>query len=249
MSERIIPVLTAADSRLTTTVTILGAGYEIWHGYDGDTGTFFHSAAYSLTGDVIWIGSSPYILNSLQYKAQAGYADRLPSTTVIYGSNNAGATWTPIATDTTYDETIYPVSNSTAYSSYKFSLTGGSAVYMSFAEMVVLGTPSTTADYGFLTQLLNGVLTGLRGAAKNALAYFDGSKWAVKEGGTVGQVLGIDSSGDLNYMTLSSSGVVIATQADVLAGTDNTKMVTPLALQEKTDTTNALAIAMSIALS
>ena len=65
---------------------------------------------------------------------------------------------------------------------------------------------AASSDHGFLMQILNGALVGVKGAAKSALTYFDGSKWAVKEAGTTGQILSIDSNGDLAWVAQTSGG-------------------------------------------
>jgi len=149
-----------------------------------------------------------------------------------------GVSWTVLDTQslTAHSGAVtqkYVLNNSTAYLAYRLNISANfGEAWISVAAFEILGSNYT--NHGFLTQLLNGVLTGLHGAAQNALAYFDGSKWAIKEGGTTGQVLGIDTNGAINWLTQTSgSSPTVASQADVIAGKDNTKMVTPLALQEK----------------
>lgn len=56
---------------------------------------------------------------------------------------------------------------------------------------------------GFLTQLVDGVRRGFKGAAKSALAYYDGSKWTAKEAGDPHQILSLDENGDLEWITAS----------------------------------------------
>ena len=99
MAERIIPVLTADDGRLSTTLTYF-EGTGPWTGFDGSNSTLFHSVEFSTAGDIVWAGTASYKPTSLQFVAQSGYSIRLPYNFVLYGSTD-GATWDAIYTGNT----------------------------------------------------------------------------------------------------------------------------------------------------
>ena len=60
------------------------------------------------------------------------------------------------------------------------------------------GTSGAPPDKSWLLMLFNGLPRGLKGAAKSAIPYFDGNKFAMKEAaGATTRVLTLDANGDL----------------------------------------------------
>lgn len=138
MAERIIPILTGADSRLTTTITY-GVGYDLWYAFDGVTTTELLTTNNS--GDITWIGTTEYILNGVQFTPRDITPERLPGSVVVYGSNDDGSTWTQIASITVESSSaLFEITNSVSYTSYKFSFTKADGqYYMLFAEFMAFG--------------------------------------------------------------------------------------------------------------
>lgn len=96
----------------------------------------------------------------------------------------------------------------------KFTDNGpGSALtleYDSAALPVLRGGTGATTQQGAANSVL-----AFAGRASQDIIFFDGTNWTIKPKGTIGQVLGIDGSGNLNYISPAGSGTVTSVQVAV----------------------------------
>ena len=108
------------------------------------------------------------------------------------------------------------------------------------------------SDESWLLTLANGVIEGLKSTAKSAIPYYDGNKFVMKESaGAAGKMLTLDSNGDLAWVDIPSgssaatetaAGIAeLATQAEVTAGTDASRIVTPATLQGRIGANSGIA--------
>ena len=182
------------DGAMNVANTII---YDASFGNLGNAGGWIQSpGAAAVNGDVIGIAVD----------MDNGYID--------FTKNNV-AIGTRISGIKTGIATAYPIISEFNGKSSTARFAAGSLTYAPPSGYNAWDYVAAPADHGFMMQLLNGVISAMKGAAKNAISYFDGSKWVVKEGGTTGQVLGIDSNGDLNYIAQTGgTGTQIAVQND-----------------------------------
>lgn len=142
--ERIIPILTGEDTRLTTSIPQIDSNTKAWFGFDSSMSSLFHSSLYNNTGHITWIGTEQFVLASIQFTPQGGYASRLPQNIEIFGSNDSGATWTSIVdTNVNYSssELIFctdPVDQN-PYTCFKIQIKSCTEAYVTFADMVLKG--------------------------------------------------------------------------------------------------------------
>lgn len=149
MSERIIPVLTGTDSRLTTTLE----GMSVWQVFDGSTSTGFATGLYfsqlAAPRDIVWLGDTAYVIESIQFTGYSESLWEIPTGVDIYGSNDSGATWTLIQNSTggNRDETVRSITSGTAYKGFKFTFVGmeNTSTPLGFVEMIVLGNTSSSS--------------------------------------------------------------------------------------------------------
>jgi len=179
----------------------------------GNTRVGFAASTFSLTsglgGDVGWLSVGWGVGDSHLWDGQ-GYTnvdgwgtgvfgmgiDLATGNVQLWHNGTICSTNMPAATSLA-GLAVFPAFSTDSYPTVTAVFTGTQYLPAGYTEF------GAVADHGFLTQLLNGVITGIKGAAKSAIPYFDGSKWAVKEGGTSGQVLGIDTNGDINWVAQS----------------------------------------------
>ena len=111
---------------------------------------------------------------------------------------------------------------------------------------------SDASEESWLMTLVNGAIEGLKGTAKSAIPYYDGNKFVMKEAaGAAGKMLTLDSNGDLAWVdipaaasaaTEAAAGIAeLATQAEVIAGTDASRIVTPATLQGRIGANSGIA--------
>lgn len=82
--------------------------------------------------------------------------------------------------------------------------------YDSAALPVLRGGTGATTQQGAANSVL-----AFAGRASQDIIFFDGTNWTIKPKGTIGQVLGIDGSGNLNYISPAGSGTVTSVQVAV----------------------------------
>lgn len=77
------------------------------------------------------------------------------------------------------------------------------------------------AEKSWLMHIVDGAIKGMKGAAKAAIPYYDGNKWVVKEAGSNGQYLTLDSNGDLAWIALPAATTSVA---GTMSAADKTKL-------------------------